>query len=248
MIPLLIAGAAALGSGIAGAIGSANAAASQKDSAQKALEQQWRMFQQQQGNYQQQRQDSMPWLDAGRESLGSMLQMTRPGFDASSMASDPGYQFRMAEGQKALERSASARGMLSSGGALKGLARYSQGVASEEFGNRFNRLASLSGAGQAANQNLGALGAQQAANMGHYADSASNLYGAMGNADAAGAMGTANAFSGAMGSLGNMATLGMMMPGGWGGGGGGGIPTQPGAGGMLAGRAAPWSANLYGGR
>ena len=32
---------------------------------------------------------------------------------------DPGYQFRLSEGQKALERSAAAGGSLGSGGTLK---------------------------------------------------------------------------------------------------------------------------------
>jgi hypothetical protein len=53
---------------------------------------------------------------------------------------DPGYQFRLAEGQKALERSAAARGGLNSGGTLKALARYSQGVASDEFQRSFERF------------------------------------------------------------------------------------------------------------
>ncbi len=52
---------------------------------------------------------------------------------------DPGFAFRLAEGQKALERSAAARGSSLGGGTLKSLARYSQGVASDEYQKAFDR-------------------------------------------------------------------------------------------------------------
>lgn len=53
---------------------------------------------------------------------------------------DPGYAFRMSEGLKGLERSAAARGGLLSGGAGKALQRYGQGLASQEYGNAFDRF------------------------------------------------------------------------------------------------------------
>lgn len=228
-IPLLIglgiAGAAALGSATANAVGTSNAAAAQKTAAEKAMDLQRQMWAQQ-------RSDISPWREAGATTLAQLLQEMQSGafdrpFDASQLASDPGYQFRMAEGQKALERSAAARGMLASGGTMKGLNRYAQGYASDEFNNayarhrgdltdRFNRLAAISGVGQQAAQNLGQLGAQHSGQM-------SNLYGALGNAQAAGAIGTANAVSGGMQTLGNLAMMGGMgMSGGFGGMGGGG--------------------------
>ena len=40
-------------------------------------------------------------------------------FSAADFQADPGYAFRLAEGQKALDRQAAARGGLISGGALK---------------------------------------------------------------------------------------------------------------------------------
>jgi len=157
-----------------------------------------------------------------------------------NVANDPGYQFRMAEGQKALERSASARGMLNSGGALKSLGRYYQGLASDEYQNawnrnqaentgRYNRLASIAGVGQTAAQNLGSAGSQYANALNqagaNYGGQASNALAAIGNANAAGSIGAANAFSGGMQSLGNLATW--FMNGSNGGGGGGmAIPTQ----------------------
>jgi hypothetical protein len=52
---------------------------------------------------------------------------------------DPGYQFRMSEGQRGLDRSAAAAAGLQSGNALKAAARYSQNFASNEYGNAFDR-------------------------------------------------------------------------------------------------------------
>lgn len=209
--PMIGGAVAAAGSATAGAVGSANAAAAQEKTANDAMAQQRAM-------YDQTRADQMPWLNAGKASLADLMQQMQSGafnkqLDPSQIANDPGYQFRMAEGQKALERSASARGMLNSGGAMKSLSRYSQGLASDEFQNawnrnqtdntnQFNRLAAVAGVGQQAANNLGALGSQNSAQM-------SNLYGALGNAQSAGAMGAANAVSGGFNSIGNMAQLGM---------------------------------------
>lgn len=52
---------------------------------------------------------------------------------------DPSYLFRLEEGRKALERSASARGVLKTGGTLKDILDYGQEAASQEYGNIFNR-------------------------------------------------------------------------------------------------------------
>jgi len=52
---------------------------------------------------------------------------------------DPGYQFRLDEGRKAMERSAAARGTLRSGATLKGLIDYGQNTASDEYQKAYNR-------------------------------------------------------------------------------------------------------------
>jgi hypothetical protein len=82
-----------------------------------------------------------PWQEAGTNALGQMGSADfQRDFTANDFQADPGYAFRMAEGQKALERSAAARGGLMGGGFAKGLAKYSQGVASDEFQNAYNRF------------------------------------------------------------------------------------------------------------
>ena len=52
---------------------------------------------------------------------------------------DPGYQFRKAEGAAGLEGSAAAGGSLLSGAALKSLNRYNSDLASQEYGNAWQR-------------------------------------------------------------------------------------------------------------
>lgn len=59
--------------------------------------------------------------------------------DENAVLSDPGYKFRLSQGQKALETSAAARGTLNTGGTLKGIVDYGQALASQEYGNVFNR-------------------------------------------------------------------------------------------------------------
>ena len=74
---------------------------------------------------------------------------------------EPGYDFRLSEGMKALERSSAAGGRTLGGRAAKELTRFNQGFASHEYGraegrfqrnqeNRYNRLMGLSGQGQGA--------------------------------------------------------------------------------------------------
>jgi len=60
-------------------------------------------------------------------------------FTIDKFQADPGYGFRLKEGLRALENSAAARGGLLSGNAMRGITRYGQGLASEEFDKAFNR-------------------------------------------------------------------------------------------------------------
>lgn len=67
------------------------------------------------------------------------------GFTQADYQADPGYAFRLSEGQKALDRQAAARGGLISGSALKAAQRYGQDAASQEFGNAYNRFRDTQG-------------------------------------------------------------------------------------------------------
>jgi hypothetical protein len=104
---------------------------------------------------------------------------------------DPSYQFRMDQGMKGVESSAAARGMLNSGRNMKELSRYGQEFASNEYGNAYNRLASMAGLGQTATAQTGQYGM-------NYANQAGQNFGNIGNAQAAGQIGQANAINGAI--------------------------------------------------
>jgi hypothetical protein len=54
-------------------------------------------------------------------------------------ANDPGYQFAMREGRQALEASASGKGALRTGGTLKDILSWGQGLAAQQYGNVFDR-------------------------------------------------------------------------------------------------------------
>lgn len=59
--------------------------------------------------------------------------------DESKFKTDPGYEFRRAEGEKALARQAAAGGLAMSGALYKDLAGYNSGLASDEFNRWWGR-------------------------------------------------------------------------------------------------------------
>lgn len=63
----------------------------------------------------------------------------------SAVANDPSVKARMAAGQNELARSMVARGFLGSGNILEEIQKKGQDIASQEYGNQFNRLAALAG-------------------------------------------------------------------------------------------------------
>jgi len=144
-----------------------------------------------------------PFREAGVNALNKLIPLTDyKNFGMSEFQADPGYSFRMSEGMKGLERSAAARGGLLSGGTLKGIQRFGQDMASQEYQNAFNRygiererrlnpLQSLAGVGQTTSQQLGAAGTQMAGNVG-------NLITGGAAARASGYVGGANALTGAL--------------------------------------------------
>ena len=86
-----------------------------------------------------------PFSDAGVNALTRLGtgfatggEFTKP-FTEALLTTDPGYAFRLSEGQKALERQAAARGGLISGGALKAATRFGQEMGSQEFQRAFDR-------------------------------------------------------------------------------------------------------------
>ena len=145
-----------------------------------------------QKQFEQTRQDQMPWLNAGKSALGqlqnyvsndkpyqdsygSMLKQGIAGLGSGNVSAgsvgtssfndtmrdgiqknyddgkytgglsleqfevDPSYQFRKSEGMDGLQSSAAAGGSLLSGAALKSLNQYNSNLASQEYGNAWQR-------------------------------------------------------------------------------------------------------------
>jgi hypothetical protein len=174
------------------------------------------------------RKDLSQYREVGGKYTGEldrlMPELTKT-FTASDFVKDPGYDFRMAEGAKALERSASARGGLMGGAAGKAMARYGQDYASNEYSNAYNRfnqdrdqryskLSDLSRMGHNAAAQSGAAAQQFGQQAGE------NIIGG-GNAQAAGTIGASNAWSNAIGQ-GIQAGVGL-----YGGGGQAGMKATP---------------------
>ena len=216
----LIGGATSLAGGIMSSKASKKAANIQAQAGREAQAAQDRRYEDQKALQEPFRQAGLTAQEQIMQYLGIGGDKNAPGYGSlgksfdelyggDKFQQDPSYQFRQSEGIKALERSAAARGNLMSGSTLKGVQRFGQDLASQEYQNAFNRyqteraaklnpLQSLMGAGQsAANVMTGAAG-----QMGQ--NEASNIYNA-GQARASGYIGSANALNTALGQIGSYA-------------------------------------------
>lgn len=231
MVGAVVGAAVSIGTSLIGA-------SSQKKAAKKAAQQQQaaadRAIQQQQQQYNQAREDQAPFLDAGRQAqmnLAYLMGNIPEGMSMEELASkantnlgefgylskpfsgdyqaDPAFARRLEEGQKAIERSAAARGGLLSGATQKALQEFSQQVASDEYAQAYNRyvteqtnlynsLAAQAGLGSRTAELLTTSGQNTANQIGDYTTQS-------GNAAAAGTVSAANAWqsglSGAGGAL-----------------------------------------------
>lgn len=188
MIPAAIVGSSFLSSRAAG-----NAADAQAAASDRAAQLQYQQFKEATALQE-------PWRQAGERALGKLEAISDyTPFSYNAFTADPGYAFRLAEGQKALERSAAARGGLMSGATGKALTRFGQEMGSQEYTNAFNRyqteraarlqpLQSLAGVGQTTAQQIGQAGQTMAGNVGE-----AIMGGA--NARASGYVGGANALN-----------------------------------------------------
>jgi len=195
-MPWIIRGAM-LGSALIGGAGAGAASRAQERAQREANAAQERMF-----NRQVELQE--PFRQAGVNALPELVEASRyTPFGMEQFQADPGYGFRLKEGLRALESSAAARGGLLSGNALRGITRYGQGLASEEFGNAFNRYQAERAARLNPLQSLAGMGQSNAATMaqqaGQYGQNMAQGAATMGNIRASGYVGQANALTGALG-------------------------------------------------
>lgn len=218
----IIPAAASLIGGSMQASAAKSAAATSAASADRATALQERMYEE--GVARQQ-----PYYQAGVNALAQLTGRTgaMPAafqYRPEQLTTDPGYQFRLSEGMRALERSAAARGGLMSGATGRALTRYGQEAASQEYSNaynralteynaakareaeEYNRLSGLAGTGGTTAQQITSAGQQMASNVGNIG---------MGQAQIAGQarMAGASAYGRSLGDIGYLANRYYRQPG-----------------------------------
>ena len=181
-----------------------NAAAQQAAAADKASQIQKDMFEQVRG-------DLNPYRTAGSNALAQLMGgMGQDGqfmktYSGQDVYDDPSYQFRVNQGNNAIQGSAAAQGGLLSGATLKALQNYGQESASQEYQNaynrfnadqtnQYNRLSNLVGIGQNAAAQTGNAGTQTAQAIAN-----NTMQGA--NSQAAGTIAAGNSVANGFGSL-----------------------------------------------
>lgn len=212
----------------------------QHQDAQDALK-----FQQQQ--YSDEQKNAQPWLQAGTGAINTLSGLLSPGGELTqgwneqfqaptdvTEQNDPGFQFRLQQGEQALSNSAAAKGGLLTGNTAKALNDYAQQDASNEYGNvynrafndyttrynqfqqnqtnLYNRYAGLAGVGQQTASQLAQSGQQAASNVGQIdltsGQQIGNDYQNAAAARASGYVGSGNAYAGAVGNgLGSLSNL-----------------------------------------
>jgi hypothetical protein len=208
MAAAAIAGGTSIVSGLIGSRAAKKAAAQQAAAIREASATQERMFQQG-------RQDLAPYRDIGYTALKDITAqqpyLTGKFEDYRDQYLDPSMAFRLGIGEQTTQRAANVGGGAIGGNTLRALQDYSQGLASTEYSNAFNRfqtergniyntLANIAGMGQGAVNTGVAAGQATAQNLGQLAVGA-------GQAQAAGTIGSANAIAGGLGGVGNAAQM-----------------------------------------
>ena len=202
---------AVVGSALIGSQGAKSAASTQAEAATRAGDVQKQMFDEQMKLQDPYRQAGlvgqnrlMDLLGLGTDKTAADYGKYAKDFSMADYQADPGYAFRLSEGMKQLSSGARARGGAVSGRTMMGAQDYAQGLASQEYGNAFNRyqtnranqlqpLGSLMSSGQAAASN-------QAGDAGQYGVNAGNAIMGAGNAIGAGQLGAANTLAGGIGT------------------------------------------------
>ncbi len=200
-----IVGSAAIG-GLATAYGANTAAKAQEDAAAQAAATSQNAQNISQRMYDTTRSDLAPFRAIGSTAATDLTNMlptlTAPiTMDEATLQNTPGYQFNLTQGEKAVTNSAAARGLGSSGAALKGAATFATGLADSTYQNQFsnavtnqtnayNRLKGLVDTGSTAAAATGNAASNNANTSTTAAGQIANAQIGAGNAAAAGANAT----------------------------------------------------------
>src|SRR5258707_8627203 len=200
---------AVIGAGVLGAgatiFGANKAADAQTAAAQQAANTSLSMYNTTRG-------DLSPYRDIGNTAAGQLTsrlsELTSPiTMDQATLEKTPGYQFNLTQGQKAVTNSAAARGLGTSGAALKGAATFATGLADSTYQNQFNnaqtnqsnaynRLKSLVDTGENASAQTGTAGTAAANTAAGAQIGAGNAQAAAANATGSAISNTANGIGG----------------------------------------------------
>ncbi len=80
-----------------------------------------------------------PYSQSGLAANEKLSQSLAAGFQPGDLTQDPGYQFRLQEGNQALQRQMAASGLGQSGAAIKAALEYNQGLADQTYNDAYNR-------------------------------------------------------------------------------------------------------------
>lgn len=205
----IIGGVAGLGGAAIASHGAQKGAQLQTQAGQQAIDAQTGMFSTV-------RNDLMPYQQLGQTGINQLtgqLPYLTSSFAPTQewLESTPGYQFNKAQGLKAVQNTASARGLGISGAAQKGAANFATALADSTWQNQFNadqtqktniynKLMGVVQSGQNAAAQTGNYGTQTAQSVGQ-------TYQGIGNAQAGGAVGSSNALAGGISGLGQIPLL-----------------------------------------
>ncbi|MEX3972260.1 hypothetical protein [Paraburkholderia caribensis] len=228
MVAAAVAGGAIVGGVASSAIGGSaakSAANTQAGAARDAAQLQEQQFEQTRSDLQPYRDLGTSYIPQLRDALANpLLNATFTAPTAAEAAQTPGYQFTLGQGLKAAQNSASARGLGSSGAAIKGAESFATGLADSTYGDTFNRalttfgvnqntasnnvnrLLGIVGTGQNAAALTGSLGAQATNGIANSLTSGAA-------ASAAGTVGAANAATGGISTGINGATNALLLQG-----------------------------------
>jgi hypothetical protein len=197
MPPAIIAAGVAAAGSIGGALiashSASKAADAQTNAAQLGIAEQQR-------EYDQSRSDLSPWLQAGQQGLGGMLDILGlhgGGAQQSSidaLQGSPMFASLNRQGEEAILQNAAATGGLRGGNVQHSLANFRSDLLSQLIDQQYSRLGALSGAGAQTGAQLGQLG-QGTANA------ITGLFGQQGAARAGASLASGQAWSSALGSI-----------------------------------------------
>lgn len=226
--------------GVAQASGAQSAAGAQEQSAQDATNAQMQMFDTTQQNLQPYDQFGQGQFANYNNALGNYTPYTTAGANAANeitgleggsgtgvpnaqtmqntLQALPGYQFALNQGLESTQNGFAARGLGSSGAALKGAATYATGLANQDYNNLLTGLQNTANTGLGAASGLSGTiqnaintGGNAAAGVGNAAVSTGQSIGqntvGAGNAAAASDISTGNAIGNAASGLGTSALL-----------------------------------------